>query len=654
MILDDTSKRACIYFIYSRDGIVDDYIIYQLKDVKKNVEFLLCVINGSITCGGKAALNSIADEVYIRENTGNDIGAYKSAIKHMGWEYLKAYDELILMNFTCFGPIYPFFELFNWANCQNVDFWGLTWDKKANWLGTNNYLHFNNNKKHFQSNFLALRKPLLGSDLLKNFFSEIPDDTSYVESGLYYEYAFPGYFEEHGYKGAVYCDTNDDYNYPLLFNPLRMIKEFRMPLFKVRNFFHHYTDVISQSAGEALPRLLRFIDEETDYDINLVWKAMLRERSLSDIMRCAQLNRVLPRDTVVCPSQKRSQKVGLVYHAFYESLFDEDILYIGNFPSDASVLITTDTERKKKLLEEKLINSGVDGVVKIIGNRGRDIASLLVGAADFVPNYDLICFAHDKKSTQIHPSSIGRSWSCKLSENTFGSKEFVLNVIDLFRDEKSLGIAFPSPPNHSTYANSIGSGWTGNYENSRLLMSSLNIDVPTNEHTLCVAPLGTCFWFRPDALKKLFAGINNKKWSYEDFPREPNRIDHTILHAIERIFAYTAQDAGYYPVYLYNDKWSQIELTNLEFEKTGSESMRFWVDALAADSIGYRTVDESLKMQQTDSNTGVINHDINIGIRESLLYLADALRIRFPRVWRIILPVRRLAQKLLSIKTRGE
>ena len=86
MILTDAAKRLCVYFIYDKDGIIDDYIIYQLEDMRKNVSFLHCVINGTLTNEGKEKLEAVADEVFERENRGNDIGAYKAAINHIGWE----------------------------------------------------------------------------------------------------------------------------------------------------------------------------------------------------------------------------------------------------------------------------------------------------------------------------------------------------------------------------------------------------------------------------------------------------------------------------------------------------------------------------------------------------------------------------------------
>lgn len=69
------------------------------------------------------------------------------------------------------------------------------------------------------------------------------------------------------------------------------------------------------------------------------------------------------------------------------------------------------------------------------------------------------------------------------------------------------------------------------------------------------------FWFRPKALRPLF----DHDWKYEDFPKEPNETDGTILHAIERLYGFTAQDQGYYTVWVMSDHFARIEITNLHF-----------------------------------------------------------------------------------------
>ena len=92
--------RYAIYFFYDKDGIVDEYNIYLLHDLKKNVDHLMVVSNGSLPEEERQKLEAVSDEIYERENEGFDVWAYKKGIEKAGWDVLRTYDELILLNFT--------------------------------------------------------------------------------------------------------------------------------------------------------------------------------------------------------------------------------------------------------------------------------------------------------------------------------------------------------------------------------------------------------------------------------------------------------------------------------------------------------------------------------------------------------------------------
>ena len=68
---------------------------------------------------------------------------------------------------------------------------------------------------------------------------------------------------------------------------------------------------------------------------------------------------------------------------------------------------------------------------------------------------------------------------------------------------------------------------------------SLNCNISQAFDTVSV---GTTFWCRPAALKKLI----EYPWSYDDFEENIKRREGDILHCLERIFEYSAQDQGFY------------------------------------------------------------------------------------------------------------
>lgn len=126
MLLNDNAKRLLIFFFYDKDGIVDRYIPYMLDDMKTNVSDIIFVSNGKINAKSRPTVESITKNILERVNEGLDAWAYKEALENIGWENLKTYDEVILMNHTIMGPIYPFKDMFDFMNKKDLDFWGLT------------------------------------------------------------------------------------------------------------------------------------------------------------------------------------------------------------------------------------------------------------------------------------------------------------------------------------------------------------------------------------------------------------------------------------------------------------------------------------------------------------------------------------------------
>ena len=71
-VTDSLKNRCGIFLFYDRDGIVDDYIIYMLKDIRKSLSHLLVVCNGEPGKEGLERLQAESDEVLIRANHGFD------------------------------------------------------------------------------------------------------------------------------------------------------------------------------------------------------------------------------------------------------------------------------------------------------------------------------------------------------------------------------------------------------------------------------------------------------------------------------------------------------------------------------------------------------------------------------------------------------
>ena len=252
-------------------------------------------------------------------------------------------------------------------------------------------------------------------------------------------------------------------------------------------------------------------------------------------------------------------------HLYYMDLLDESVHYASAMPKGADIYITTGSEENKAIIENAFSVLEIRLEIRIIQNRGRDVSSLLVGVADIQDNYDLICFYHDKKTKQIEPYVIGQSFAYKINESVLSTKEYVNNVIDGFDKNPFIGMLSATVPIHSSFLNTLAMEWGINFEQTKALAKEFGFSVPIAEGHAPVAPLGTVFWYRTKALKPLFS----RKWDYTDFPEEPNKVDGTILHAIERLYPYAVQEAGYLPGRVMPDHIAALEIDNLSYYVRG-------------------------------------------------------------------------------------
>lgn len=567
MILSDKQKtnRLGIFFFYDKDGIVDNYIIHLLKEMNKNISTLLVVCNGKLTPEGREKLQRVSDDIFVRENVGFDVWAYKEGMEYLGESELLNYNEVILFNSTFFGPLYPFEEMFDAMASKDLDFWGITKYHKMEFdpFGTIKYGY---TPEHIQSHFIAIRESMFKSYEFKKYWKDIRMVNSYEEAIGYHEAIFTKEFSDKGFKWDVYVNTDDlkkHVYHPILMMPLELVENRKCPIIKRRSFFHNMSDVLNNTTGEQSLELYKYLQQNSSYDLNLIWDNILRTGNQADIKNILHNNYILA--TTISTSIEEivnNRKIALIMHIYFEDLIDYCFNYAKAMPYETDVYITTDSEKKRELILrvfDKLPCLRLE--VILIENRGRDISALLVGCKDILLDYDYVCFVHDKKTKQLEPYIKGESFSYKCFENTLKNRHYVNNILTTFEENPRLGILSPPPPNHADFYPTIGLEWSNNFENTKKLAEKLKLEVDMDPRKEPIAPLGTMFWFRPKALRTLI----EYGWEYKDFPKEPNNNDGTILHAIERIYPFVAQSEGYYPGWVMADSFARVEVTNLYY-----------------------------------------------------------------------------------------
>ena len=201
-------KRLGIFCCYDVNGVVDDYVYYLLNDINENLDELYIVSNASLSKESIYKLSKITDnDIIFRDNVGFDARAWREAMFNIGFITLSKFDEVILFNDSFFGPIYPFKEMFDKMENEDVDFWGITEHGEAPNL--KNLCPYGYRPRHLQSYFLVFRKNLLESDEFRNYWLNLPQFKNREELTFKFEAVLTKHFEDLEYKWKAYVDSED-------------------------------------------------------------------------------------------------------------------------------------------------------------------------------------------------------------------------------------------------------------------------------------------------------------------------------------------------------------------------------------------------------------------------------------------------------------
>ena len=557
-------QRLGIYCFYDKYGHAASFIKTFLDDLMDNLDDLVVVVNGQLSDQARQLFSEYTKTIIVRENKGLDVAAYKQAILTLGWEKLESYDEVICLNDTVMGPVYPFREMFACMDRKDVDFWGIT-------AYAGETVDKEQIPTHLQAYWHAYRRSLVSSPAFHEYWETMPLWKDYAEVTRKHEMTVTKHFTDLGFTWASYIDWRkyQGYSsYPLLYMPMQIVRDDRCPIFKRRSFFVDYSAYFDQTAGQPALDLYEYLRDHTDYDVDMIWDAILPSYNIDDIRKAMHLDYVLP-SQAINPQTHDRPRSAFIYHVYFMDLLEDTCRYIASLPEETDLYITS-TEDKIPQIREYMQQHGISHQATFIPviNRGRDVSALLVAACPVVLSgkYDVIGFAHDKKSSQNqengHHGTESQGFAYKLMENTLGSEAYVKNILTLFAENPRLGQVTPPPPYHALYfAHTIPHDWGANYEITKeLLEDRLDIHVPLSPTKPTASAMGSCYWFRVEALKPLF----EYGWKYEDFlPEGQMGEDGTISHAIERANGYICQSRGYYPAWVLSDRYARIEVDSL-------------------------------------------------------------------------------------------
>ncbi len=170
-------KRIMLYAHYDKRNVVTKDDIETLASFSQICDDVVCVSNSELSEVELEKLRPYTKEIILRENKGLDFGAWKEALLSRK-EEIVGYDELILLNNSCFAPLFDLRIVFGRMEEKNIDFWGNTvfpYSSDGSYIGKECI------DEHIQSYFMGFNSPVIQSDIFWNFWEQLPIYEKFID-----------------------------------------------------------------------------------------------------------------------------------------------------------------------------------------------------------------------------------------------------------------------------------------------------------------------------------------------------------------------------------------------------------------------------------------------------------------------------------------
>jgi len=152
-------KRICLFAGYSSQNTIEDYVIHYIKNLTPFADVFYCADN-PLTDEEIKKLAPYVKIVFSGRHATYDFGSWAKMINAIGWDEIEKYDQMILVNDSCFGPLFPLTPVFEKMDSIPCDAWGIA------------------KNKFLMSFFLCFGKAVINDPIFRDFISTPPIDNN--------------------------------------------------------------------------------------------------------------------------------------------------------------------------------------------------------------------------------------------------------------------------------------------------------------------------------------------------------------------------------------------------------------------------------------------------------------------------------------------
>jgi lipopolysaccharide biosynthesis protein len=240
-------------------------------------------------------------------------------------------------------------------------------------------------------------------------------------------------------------------------------------------------------------------------------------------------------------------RMAVIIHAYYLEPLPSFLQTLSTYADVSAIVLTTDTRDKVQAIHpllEPFRRKGIDSQVVQVENRGRDVLPFWRVLKDIACDFDYFlkfhmkCSAHGNSTfTQLNGQDAGQAWTDDLLACLLPAPQTGFGEIAAFMRKRDLGAIFPRP---WSPVEKYGWGDAANLNHAVRIMAANHVPA-TSLFLPLIYPVGNMFYGNVKAFlafaEYFLAGIS--------IPKEPVPQDGSVLHAIERCYAFLLADRGW-------------------------------------------------------------------------------------------------------------
>lgn len=246
-------KRVAILSCFTGNGCLPDTLIYLIKGLREAADNIILIGDCLIFPEELDKLDGLVAYASFERHEQYDFGSYQRGLiyaREKGLLDSGLADELVLMNDSCYGPVFPFSETFDKMEDSPCDFWGYTCYKNSYYA------------EHIQSNFMVFRRSIIDNYLVDQFLKRVNGIYDRGRAIATMETELTPFLCDNGmcYEILARENTNTLFNVPVTF-----LRKYRMPLVKKKAFQRQSKEDIDEAfriIEENAPELARMIKYE--------------------------------------------------------------------------------------------------------------------------------------------------------------------------------------------------------------------------------------------------------------------------------------------------------------------------------------------------------------------------------------------------------